>query len=119
MMRIVLLFAYPLGMALGQAMFKLAAQEAHRLDAASWAKLVFALSFNLWFIAALLLYAALSIIWVQILIDTPLSIAYPFVALAFVLTPLLGHFAFGEALSWGHAAGLALVVVGLLLVLKQ
>jgi drug/metabolite transporter (DMT)-like permease len=41
------------------------------------------------------------------------------VALAFVLTPLVGHIAFGEALSWSHAAGLALVVGGLLLVLKQ
>ncbi|HME26124.1 MAG TPA: EamA family transporter [Acetobacteraceae bacterium] len=81
-------------------------------------KLVVALSLNLWFIAALLLYAALSVIWVWILSDTPLSIAYPFVALAFVLTPLLGHFAFGEALGWSHAAGLALVVGGLLLVLK-
>jgi hypothetical protein len=70
MMRIVFLIAYPLGMALGQAMFKLAAGEVHHLDGASLPRLIVALSLNLWFIAALLLYAALSVIWVQILTDT-------------------------------------------------
>ena len=41
------------------------------------------------FVAAMLLYAALTLLWVWILTFTPLSYAYPFAALAFGMTPLL------------------------------
>ena len=42
------------------------------------------------FFVALILYAALTVLWVWILSYTPLSRAYPFLALAFALTPALG-----------------------------
>jgi drug/metabolite transporter (DMT)-like permease len=84
-------------------------------EGASVARLGVALAFNPWFIAAVALYAALSAGWVWILAGTPLSTAYPFAALAFVFTPLLGHFLFGEPFGWNQAAGLALIVVGLAL----
>jgi len=45
---------------------------------------------NGYFFVALILYAALTVLWVWILSFTPLSRAYPFLALAFALTPALG-----------------------------
>src|SRR5258708_25365935 len=42
-----------------------------------------------YFFVALILYAALIVLWVCILSYTPLSRAYPFLALAFGLTPAL------------------------------
>ena len=41
---------------------------------------------NGYFFVAVILYAALTVLWVWILSFTPLSRAYPFVALAFALT---------------------------------
>ena len=72
-------------------------------------------------IAVLCLYAAgmaggqlLFKVWV--LSFTPLSRAYPFVALAFALTPALGGFVFGEPLSLRLIAGIVLILGGLVLV---
>jgi hypothetical protein len=45
---------------------------------------------NGYFFVALILYAALTILWVWIQSFTQLSRAYPFLALAFALTPALG-----------------------------
>jgi hypothetical protein len=45
---------------------------------------------NGYFFVALILYAALTVLWVWIPSFTQLSRAYPFLALAFALTPALG-----------------------------
>jgi len=45
---------------------------------------------NGYFFVALILYAALTVLWVWILSFTQLSRVYPFLALAFALTPALG-----------------------------
>jgi|SRR5579864_2784815 len=119
MIRIMALIAYPLGMALGQLMFKFAAGGLRELEGASLPRLAIGLAINPWFLAAVLLYGLLSIAWVWILSGMPLSTAYPFVAPSFFLTPIFGYYFFGETLNWNYAAGLALVIAGLLLVLRS
>jgi drug/metabolite transporter (DMT)-like permease len=47
---------------------------------------------------------------------TPLSRAYPFVALAFALTPLLGGVFFAEPVSLRLLLGILFILAGLLLV---
>ena len=47
---------------------------------------------------------------------TPLSRAYPFVALAFALTPALGAIVFSEPVSTRLMIGIALILAGLLFV---
>jgi drug/metabolite transporter (DMT)-like permease len=54
---------------------------------------------NGYFFVALILCAAPTLLWVWILNFTPLSRAYPFLALAFALTPALGCSFFAEPLS--------------------
>ena len=71
---------------------------------------------NGYFLAAVALYAALSVLWVWVLTFTPLSRAYPFVAIAFALTPLLGGLVFAEPLSPRLLLGLAVILGGLYLV---
>jgi drug/metabolite transporter (DMT)-like permease len=109
-----LLLAYAAGMAGGQLLFKAAA-----LRYASEAPLgerLLSLVQNVYFLAAVVLYVALTVLWVWILTFTPLSRAYPFVALAFAITPLLAGFVFGEAVTVRLMLGLGLILCGLLLV---
>jgi drug/metabolite transporter (DMT)-like permease len=109
-----LLFAYAGGMAGGQLLFKAAA-----LRYASEAPLgerLLSLVQNVYFLAAIVLYVALTVLWVWILTFTPLSRAYPFVALAFAMTPLLAGFVFGEPMTTRLMLGIGFILCGLLLV---
>jgi len=112
--QILLLAAYAAGMAGGQLLFKLAAQQL--TPDAGLAERLIELAGNAWFYAAFALYCALALAWIWILTFTPLSRAYPFVALAFAITPLLGAWVFAEPIGWRLAGGIAVIAAGLLLV---
>ena len=111
--QIALLVAYAVGMAGGQFLFKLAAVRA---PAGAMTDRIGALLSDVVFLSALALYGALAFVWVWILTFTPLSRAYPFVAIAFALTPLLGGFIFGEPLTLRLFVGVAVIFAGLLIV---
>jgi len=111
-----LLVAYALGMVGGQMLFKLAALQIPQGGAAI--DRAFSLVRNGYFLVALVAYFLLALLWVWILSFTPLSRSYPFAALAFVLTPLLGGWVFGEPLSARLLAGIAAIACGLLLVAR-
>jgi drug/metabolite transporter (DMT)-like permease len=112
--QIALLTAYAVGMAGGQLLFKMAALRAPA-DGPLIERLS-AMMLNGFFVAAMLLYAALALLWVWILNFTPLSRAYVFVALAFALTPLLGVMVFAEPFSARLVIGIALILGGLVFV---
>ena len=112
--QIALLIGYAAAMTGGQLLFKVASLRA--AAAASPGERLFAMLANGFFLAAVLLYAALAVLWVWILSFTPLSRAYIFVALAFAATPLLGAIVFLEPISLRLVAGIGLIVCGLLLV---
>jgi hypothetical protein len=84
--QIALLIAYAGGMAGGQVLFKMAALKG--VADGPMVERLFSMMLNRFFAAAVLLYAALTVLWVWILNFTPLSRAYVFVALAFAVTPL-------------------------------
>lgn len=113
--QILLLIVYSVGMAGGQILFKTAALRYAAFDGTAGDKL-FGLLHNLYFILAIALYAAFSILWVWILSFTPLSRAYPFVALAFAVTPLLAGLVFGETISLRLILGILFILCGLFLV---
>jgi undecaprenyl phosphate-alpha-L-ara4N flippase subunit ArnE len=60
----------------------------------------------------LALYVGATGAWLALLRGVPLSVAYPAMALAYVIVPVLAHFALGEALRWQALAGGALIVLG-------
>jgi drug/metabolite transporter (DMT)-like permease len=113
LLQILLLTAYAGGMSAGQLLFKMAANAmAPQMSVPG----LLALFCNPYFLSALVLYAGLALLWVWILSFTPLSRAYPFVALAFALTPLLAGSLFGETISLRLIIGLLLILGGLFFV---
>lgn len=107
---IAMLIGYAVGMAVGQLMFK-AASEVSRTTGGN--RFLWALMTNGWFLAAVSLYAALTVLWVWILTVVPLSRAYPFVVLSFVFTPLGAALFFGESLTVEYGIGISVILVGL------
>jgi drug/metabolite transporter (DMT)-like permease len=109
---IVILVLYSLGMSGGQVLFKLAANGA-RARAGERDGFLASL-FGAWhFYASIALYGVLTVLWIWLLTRIPLSRAYPFVILTFVLTPALAAVLFGESLGPWYFAGLALILAGL------
>ena len=103
--QILLLTVYAVGMTAGQLLFKMAANSYGIADDGAGGRLL-----------GLFLYAGFALLWVWILSFTPLSRAYPFVALAFALTPLLASSLFGETISLRLIIGLLLILGGLFFV---
>jgi len=97
----------------GQLLFKVSAQ--HLVVEKGLTS--FLLSLLTWqFCLALLFYASGTLLWVILLKHVPLSLAYPFVALSFVLLPAISYFLFGESLSLRYFVGLGFFMTGLYLV---
>jgi drug/metabolite transporter (DMT)-like permease len=95
-------------MASGQILFKLAADA---LKAAGTFVDITVLSIAG---SALMLYAVATVLWIVLLQNAPLSRAYPYVALSFVLVTAASWWFFRESISTGQIAGLGFIVIGLL-----
>lgn len=105
------LLSFPFALALGQILFKRASLGVDPTQG-GWLLQV-ARAPALWM--ALILYAAATVIWVRILATLPLSRAYPFMALAFVLVPAAGYFFFREPITLRFMCGTGFIIVGVLL----
>ena len=113
---IAILLTYSVALAGGQVLFKLAALRF--TPAARWSDNVMALALNPYLVVAVLLYALLSVVWVWVLTFVPLSIAYPFVALTFVLTVAAGALLFGEAVTVRLVLGGVMIIAGLIVITR-
>ena len=98
-----------LGISLGQILFKKAA--ASIADATQWQQWVF----NGWLVTALALYGITTLVWIWVLRHAPLHIAYPFMALAFLIVPCLGWLFLGEPIHVQTLVGGALILAGITL----
>jgi multidrug transporter EmrE-like cation transporter len=67
-------------------------------------------------IGGLFLYGLSAAIWLFVLARLDVSVAYPFVALGFLLTMVLGCLLFGEPLTARKLIGTMLVMFGVYLV---
>jgi len=104
-----LLILTPIMIAAGQVLFK---RTSERLLARSDAGFL-SIAFDPFFIAALALYGTATLLWIYVLKAVPLSYAYSFMALTFVIVPLLSFIFLGESLSWRYGVGSALIITGL------
>jgi drug/metabolite transporter (DMT)-like permease len=103
-----------LGISSGQMLLKLAAinlKNPHALGI--W---VAGYCINVYLIAGICLLGISTLLWVWVLRTLPLSLAYPFMALAFIIVPLLGHFLLHEPIGWRTLAGGVLIACGVVLV---
>ncbi|MFM5929937.1 MAG: hypothetical protein ACKOPQ_03415 [Novosphingobium sp.] len=97
-------------LAAGQTLFKVAAMKLKGAGAASTDLFALATIPSFWI--ALALYGLGTLLWIFILQTVPLSRAYPFMALAFVMVPLLAMAIFSEKLTLTYALGTLLIVAG-------
>jgi drug/metabolite transporter (DMT)-like permease len=112
---VLILIVYSIGMACGQILFKLAARS---IQSGESQPSIYSYV-NVYLILGLGLYFGLTVLWVWLLRFVPLSEAYPFVALAFIFTPLLATFIFNEKLSLSYFGGLTLIACGILVIARQ
>lgn len=108
--QVLLLVATVSLMSIGQILFKLAANDLSGVNFSTISSLV--KIFTPWLMVALVCYALSTATWVGVLRITPLSRAYPFIALAFVIVPFLSSMFIGEKLRWNVLAGAVLILIG-------
>ena len=102
-----------LGIAAGQVLFKLGALTSNAVP--EGVSLV-ARYLNGYLVAAFAVYVVATVAWIYVLKTVPLNVAYPFMALAFVVVPLVAHFFVGEPLAWNHLVGGLVIGAGILIV---
>ena len=110
--QIVGLVTFAASMATGQVLFKLGALKAPPAEGLSgWLHLIF----QPVVLSALCLYAASTLLWLWLLQRIPLTTAYPFAALAFLLVPFGGWVFFKEPLNTRYLIGVGLILGGVIL----
>jgi drug/metabolite transporter (DMT)-like permease len=70
-------------------------------------------------IGGLALYGLGAMVWLFVLGRAPLSLAYPFVGLGFIMTAILGMSVLGEGVSGSRVAGTVLIALGCVLVARS
>ena len=107
-----LLLLTPVMIALGQVLFKLTSA---RLTAHAGTPF-YTVAANPLFLLALAIYGSATLLWIYVLKTVPLSYAYSFMALTFVLVPLMAAFFLKEPLTVKYAIGACLIIAGLFVV---
>jgi drug/metabolite transporter (DMT)-like permease len=101
---------FSLMLALGQVLFKRAADTAPKLHGVADLLL---LGTNVFIWGAVALYGVATLLWIYLLQKLPLSRAYPAVALRFVLVPLLACLLLGDEITLRYGLGAALILGGI------
>jgi multidrug transporter EmrE-like cation transporter len=102
---------------IGQLLFKTAAKNLRTDEVQSYIELFTANLFPaLLVFVALTLYLVSTVAWIQALRTVPLSVAFMFNSLAFVLVPAAAFLIFGEQMPTYFLPGLLLIVVGIILI---
>ena len=70
-------------------------------------------------LAGLALYGASAMLWLFVLARAPLTLAYPFVGLAFIVTMLGGAWFLGESVPTVRVVGTVMIAAGCFLVAKS
>jgi drug/metabolite transporter (DMT)-like permease len=98
------------GLSIGQVLFKIGAM---RMNADAQGGVMAWL--NVPIVTALLVYALCTLMWIAALRALPLRVAYPVVALSYLLVPLLGHLFLREPLTVRTVLGGLVIIVGVII----
>jgi undecaprenyl phosphate-alpha-L-ara4N flippase subunit ArnE len=100
-----------MSLAVGQLLFKFTAQSMEGENFNGYT--ILHLFSNPWFIFALFICGGATILWVWVLRQVPLTVAYPFFALSFVIVPFLSSVFLGEHISLNYWIGVGLIIAGI------
>ena len=92
-------------LSIGQVLFKFAAMDMKNID-------IFSL-LNPKLILALCVYCIATLVWIGVLRFTPLRLAYSFIALTFLIVPLLSWFWLNEPININTFVGAAVILIGI------
>lgn len=62
--------------------------------------------------AGLVIYGIATVMWILVLKRMPLSLAFPFYGLTFLLVPVLAHYLLGERIGYQTLIGGAIIMAG-------
>ena len=102
----------------GQTMIKLGTLSAANLPAEPVARLLLVLR-SPWVLLGLMMYGIGALSWVLVLSRLDLSIAYPFLALNFVLVALISWLLLGESIPGLRWVGIGCICVGIFLIARS
>lgn len=111
----ILLSSIVLG-AVGQLMLRYAARllaAPSQLGVWRWLAAVFTTPSIL---GAFAFFAVSALLWIVALREAPLTVAYPMVALAYVIIFTGSYFLFAEPITWAKIIGAALIVTGIIII---
>lgn len=103
----------------GQLMFKAAARGLPSFAELGVVRLVLTMFATPMILAGFACFFVSSVLWIIALRSVPLSVAYPMVALSYVIIFLGSHFLFAEPLGWRLWLGGLLIVSGIVLIAGQ
>ena len=121
---LLLLFLVSIGCdVFGQIFFKLGASSVPKSgeaeqDGKGWWGVVSDVLGNRWLQAGLATYAVETIVWLRILADVPISVAFPIASLNFLGVALASRWFLGEVVTNRQWAGAGLVTIGVALVAR-
>ena len=109
----ILLIAFACLMSLGQVLFKHGAtHKPINEDSGNILRIMLHPSV----IAGLTTYSLATVLWIKLLQSVPLSRAYPYASLAFILVPIASALCFGEELKWQYIFGMVLIMTGIIVI---
>lgn len=111
----VLLLSIVLG-ACGQLLFKAAARALPPFAELGLARLLLTMFTTPLILAGFCCFFVSAVLWIIALRSVALSVAYPMVALSYIIIFSGSYFLFSEAISWRHWVGAALIVGGIALI---
>ncbi|MCD6282532.1 hypothetical protein J7J84_02855 [bacterium] len=67
-------------------------------------------------LGAFAFFAVSALLWIVALREAPLTVAYPMVALSYIIIFAGAYFLFAEPITWTKIAGAALIVAGIIII---
>jgi len=115
--RVLILLLVSIGLgATGQLLFKAATQTMAPFSDLGVAGLLTTMFTSPKILGGFACFFISAVLWIVALKSVALSTAYPMVALSYIIIFTGSYFLFGEAVTWRHWAGAALIVAGILLI---
>ena len=99
-----------------ETLLKVGARETERIAGWEWTGVTSLTSIWIWL--AIILVISSFLIWIRVLKLIPLSVAFPLSNVVHVLVPLSCWFFLGENISLRRWCGIAIVIVGLVIIAK-
>lgn len=78
--------------------------------------LVIAIFTNIYLFLGMVCYGVSVLIWMVVLSRVPVSVAYPFSSVGFIVTLILGYFLFNELITLNKVMGIGFICLGVYLI---